>query len=146
MMVHHRKTPIAINDPEEGWYEVVLVKGGRPLGAKIWWDYGEREACAACEGTGFDDNVWEGEDVCDLCYECDGVGDFLVSDDVLRATLDGEVVSATQIWPKVAGKPIDMWRYTFLILDSEYLKKHEPNNPEADPTNVIPFNRTRMPY
>ena len=138
------RTPIDINRPEPGYYETVLVKGGRPLGLHIAWEYGARETCEACEGDGCDKAYVDLRGDYLPCDECSGQGSILASDDVLRAWQDGEEVSAYQVWPRCAGKPIDEARYQFLLKDSEFLQK--TNHPEADPRRPIDINKTRTPF
>lgn len=103
-----------IEEPQPGWYRTRLVRGGVYVGARIWLD----------------------------AERCPESGD-LLSDEVLRAEVDGKPADPHDVWMRCADEPVSAEEYAFLIADRRHARDWRPNDPEATPR--APVNLNSMP-
>lgn len=101
-----------IADPQPGHYRTRLVRGGVWVGVRIWWEDGIR---------------------------CTETGD-LLSDQILRAEIDGRAVDPHDAWLRCADEPIPEAEYLWLIADRRHARDWRPNDPEATPRAPVNLN------
>lgn len=127
---------VDLNDPQPGYYKRRLAKGGVEVPARIWWEWGDRETCAACGGLM--GNIHVGP-----CRECDGEGTVLMSDDILRCTINGEDRDPFEEWSWLAGHPITEAEYKYLMADAEHAREYRPDDPKANPRKPVDLDKMK---
>lgn len=99
--------PPITEDPEEGFYKRRLVKGGPWVPVQIWIE-----------------------------AERDEAGD-LLSDEVVKCTVDGVLVDVHSHWSYCAGSPISESEFDYLARVSAHAKARNPREPLANPRRKI---------
>lgn len=99
--------PPITEDPEEGFYKRRLVKGGPWVPVQIWIE-----------------------------AERDEAGD-LMSDEVVRCTVDGRLADVESHWTYCAGSPISEAEFDYLSRTSQYAKAHDSREPLSNPRKRI---------
>jgi len=113
----HRKAMEQINmrlqhevindDPQPGWFEVRMVKGGPMLPARIW-----------------------------LEADVDDAGD-LMDSETLRCQVVYVEHDPMKMWSRLSHRPISRERYDFLIAVGDWTAEWQPNSPLNDPFKRI---------
>lgn len=98
------KKPQITSEPQCGFFKRTMVKGGAPVGARIWME----------QPTDPD----TGE---------------LVGDEVMRCDVGGKERDPTDEWVWLADYPISEADYLYLVADADYCRKHLPRAPQANP-------------
>lgn len=109
------KPPIVIGEPQPGFYQRRLIKGGPFVPVRIYW-HGPRDA--------------EGQ---------------LIGDEVLICEVDGKRRDAEDEWTWVAGMPITQAEYEFQTKRARWARKHKPGSPHANPRKSIDLRRVPLP-
>ncbi len=107
--------PPITEDPEEGFYKRRLVKGGPWVPVQIWIE-----------------------------AERDESGD-LLSDEVVRCTVDGQLVDVHSHWTYCAGSPISESEFDYLARVSAHAKARNPREPLANPRRRIDLLKFPLP-
>ncbi len=100
--------PPITSEPQPGFFERRLVKGGPFVGARIWL---HQEICAET-----------GE---------------LMADEYLRCEVDGIEMDAEDQWTWLAGKPITEARYRYLSGLRDWAAGFSPDDPAANPSRPL---------
>lgn len=100
--------PQITSEPRCGWFKRTLVKGGAPVGARIWME----------QSTDPD----TGE---------------LVGDEIIRCEVGGKERDATDEWLWLANYPISEADYLYLIADAQWAKNHAHQAPQANPREPV---------
>ncbi len=106
----------AVDDPQVGWYQRTLTKGGVMVPVRIWLQ----------QDTHFD----TGE---------------LLDDEVLLCTVNGRRADAHVQWSYVAGNPITEEEFDYLTRRNVWAAKHHPERPEATPYQPVDFLTVPLP-
>lgn len=101
------KPPIH-GEPECGWFQRKLVRGGPFVGARIW-----------------------------LHQVVDPDTGELLEDERFLCVVDGQMRDAVDQWTYLAGNPVSEAQYRYLVSLSRYAKAHDPVEPLADPKKKI---------
>lgn len=99
--------PAITETPEEGFFKRRLVKGGPWVPVQIWIE-----------------------------AERDEAGD-LLSDEVVRCTVDGLLADVSTHWTFAAGNPITEAEFDYLTRVSVHAKARAPREPLANPRRKI---------
>lgn len=99
--------PAITEDPEEGFYKRRLVKGGPWVPVQIWVE-----------------------------AERDEAGD-LLSDEVVKCTVDGVLVDVDSHWSYCCARPITEAEFDYLSRVSAHAKARAPREPLANPRRRI---------
>jgi hypothetical protein len=99
--------PAITGDPRAGFYKRRLVKGGPWVPVHIWIE-----------------------------RELDEAGD-LMSDEVVKCTVDGRLADVDSTWSYCAGSPITEAEFDYLSGVSSYAKARSPREPLANPRKPI---------
>lgn len=103
--------PIHENDPQPGFYETKLVKGGPDIPVRIY-----------------------------LHGETDEAGE-LVEPEELRAEQNGHEIEPAAVWLHCSTRPISQGRYEYLMDLGRWAAAHEPDHPQANPKRKIDISR-----
>lgn len=104
---HHLEIEASPDDPQCGWFECRLVKGGPFVPARIW-----------------------------LYSPTDENGD-LVGDEVLQCEIAGQYRDPTEAWSWLCGRPISEARFNFMTADAEWARTYAPHEPKANPRQPV---------
>lgn len=99
--------PAITAEPQAGFYKRRLVKGGPFVPVHIWIE-----------------------------RELDEAGD-LLSDEVVKCTVDGRLADADSTWSYCAGSPISEAEFDYLSRVSSYAKASDKREPLANPRRPI---------
>ena len=99
--------PAITEDPRAGFYKRRLVKGGPWVPVHIWIE-----------------------------RELDEAGD-LLSDEVVKCTVDGRLADVDSTWSYCAGSPITEAEFDYLSRVSAHAKARNPREPLANPRKRI---------
>lgn len=110
---------IVINpdDPQCGWFQRKLVKGGPMVPARIWL-FGEVD-----EETGE-----------------------LIDQEILQCEVNGEKADPVEQWSYLAGNPIPEAAFNYLTALSAYVLEHQPEHPLANPRKPVDILSAPMPH
>ncbi len=106
--------PVIANHPVDGHYQIRLVKAGPFVPVRIWTTSGEPDAAGV-----------------------------LTSDQIIKATADGDDVDVFDVWPYCAGEPIEENEYLFMTERIQWDRDHAPSEPGANPRRRIDFHTTK---
>ena len=90
--------------PKCGWFQTRMARGGPFVGARIWI---EQEVCSET-----------GE---------------LLSDEVIKCEINGQVRDPYDAWMWLCREPIDEATYRYLMARGEYARNYAPQEPSANP-------------
>lgn len=99
--------PAITSEPRAGFYKRRLVKGGPFVPVAIWFE-----------------------------RELDEAGD-LLSDEVVKCTVDGRLADVDSTWSYCAGSPITEAEFDYLSRVSSYAKANDTREPLANPRRRI---------
>lgn len=94
--------------PHCGWFQTRVVRGGPPVPARIWI---EQELCPDT-----------GE---------------LLSDEVMRCEIAGQLRDPYESWHYLFREPIDEAQYRYLMARGEYARNFAPDEPAANPFKAL---------
>lgn len=109
--------PIHDSEPEAGFFQMRLVRGGPWVPVRIW-----------------------------LHQVIDGETGELVQDERLAATVDGRPADPCQIWTRCAAHPVSEQYFAYLTAGSRWDRAHAPHHPAANPTQPTDHLKTPLPY
>ncbi len=96
------------DEPQCGYFEMRLVKGGPMVPAKIW-----------------------------MVQITDPETGELLADEQLQCEIDGEHRDASEAWSWLCGRPITEARFNYLTATRKWAQKHAPGEPYADPRKPV---------
>lgn len=103
------------DEPQCGWFQRKLVKGGPMVPARIW-----------------------------LFFETDDAGE-LVDEEVLQCEVNGERADAVEQWSYLAGHPITEQQFSYMTALSAHVREYEPSHPLADPRKPVDWLKAPLP-
>jgi hypothetical protein len=105
------------DEPQCGWYQRMLVKGGPMVPARIWL-FGETD-------------IDTGE---------------LIDQEIFQCEVNSERADAVEQWSWLAGNPISEATFNYLTALSAYVREHQPTHPLANPRQPIDLVSAPMPH
>lgn len=99
----HLPVEAEFETPHCGWFLARMTRGGPPVPARIWIE----------------------QEVCEVTEE-------LLSDEVMRCEINGELRDPYEAWHWLFGEPIDEARYQFLMARKDYAETWAPQEPAAN--------------
>lgn len=112
----HLSLEVDYDDPQCGWFLTRLSKGGPLLPARIWL---EQEVCPQ---TGQ-----------------------LLSDEVLKCEINGQLHDPEKAWLWMASEPIEEQAYTYLIARKDFAETYAPHEPAANPFAKVDWSQVPTP-
>lgn len=104
------------DDPQPGWYQRRLVRGGVMVPARIFLD------------AEYD------EETCEL-----------LAPEELACEIDGARVDAHEFWTWLAARPITEAEYNYMVARRNFASWHEPASPFANPKRPVDWLRAPVP-
>ena len=100
---------IRVDVPTAGYYRHRMVKGGHPVGVRIW--HGPPLDPITREEL---DRSWR-----------------------WQATVNNKDIDIDRVWPRVAGSPIDQAEHDHLAAMNSWAAEHAPEHSAADPMKPV---------
>ena len=100
---------IRVDLPTEGFYRHRMVKGGHPVGVKIW--FGQPK-----------DPI---------------TGELMDRSLRWQAEINGRPADIDSLWPRVAGSPIDQAEHDYLASINSWAAENAPEHAAADPRKPV---------
>jgi hypothetical protein len=107
--------PIHEEEPQCGYFRTRVVKGGVPVGARIY-----------CRQT------------------VNGSG-FLLEDEALVCQIGGQGFGVETAWSWLCKNPIKKSEYLFLVEQAEWAKRFDKTSPHASPFKPIDYATVKLP-
>lgn len=103
--------------PEAGFYRMRLRRGGVPVGVRIF--YGQTRDPDS--GEPIERWAWQ-------------------------ATINGEPVEITRVWPTCVHEPVDQAEHDYLVSLQEWGRRHDPEGIHANPTRKVDMLSAPLPF
>lgn len=111
------RQPLHLGEPHAGWYWTRFVKNGPKVPVEI-----------------------------ELIRPIDPETGELISDEYLRAEVDGQEVTPESVWERCCDHPISESEFRYLCGATRWDKAYAPQNPYANPTRKVDHLRTPLPF
>lgn len=112
----HLAVEAEFETPHCGWFLARMARGGPPVPARIWL---EQEVC---QETGE-----------------------LLSDEVLKCEINGELRDPFEAWHWLFREPITESQYNYLMARKEYAETWAPTEPSANPYQKTDWSKVPSP-